>query len=289
MIKELRGEYPVRLLCRVLSVSRSGFHAWLVREPSARSRFRERLKVAALAAHQRTRQTYGAERLRRELAADGFRVSLGAVKRVRRELGLRCVQAKKRFRVVTTDSGHALPVAPNLVAQDFKAARPDEVWTADLTYVATAEGWLYVAAIKDLFAGEIVGRSFGERMTTDLVVRAFEQAVAARRPTAGLIHHSDRGSQYCSGEYQALLRSHEVKVSMSRKGNCYDNAPVESFFGTLKTELVHHRRYQSREEAAREIAEYIDLFYNRQRRQARLGYLSPAAYRQLFTRQQRAA
>lgn len=289
MIKELRGEYPLAVLCRVLRVSTSGFHAWLVRKPSARARFRERLKVAALAAHQRTRQTYGAERLRRELASDGFRVSLGTVKSVRRELGLRCVQRKKRFRVQTTDSSHPLPVAANLLGRDFAVERPDEVWTADITYVATAEGWLYVAAIKDLFAGEIVGRSFGRRMTTELVVRALEQAVAARRPAARLMHHSDRGSQYCSGEYQALLRAHGMRASMSRKGNCYDNAPVESFFGTLKTELVHHRRYQTRTEAAREIAEYIDLFYNRQRRQARLGYLSPAAYTQLFTRQQRAA
>ena len=289
MIKGLRAEYPVRVLCRVLEVSGSGFHAWLVRKSSARARARERLKVAALAAHQRTRQTYGAERLQQELAADGFRVSLGTVKGVRRELGLRCVQQRKRFRVQTTDSGHALPVAPNLLAQDFKVGRPDEVWTADITYVATAEGWLYVAAIKDLFAGEIVGRAFSERMATELVVRALAQAVSARRPAEGLIHHSDRGSQYCSHEYQARLRGHGMRASMSRKGNCYDNAPVESFFGTLKTELVHHRRYQTRSEAEREITEDIDLFYNRQRRQARLGYLSPAAYTQQFTRQQRAA
>ena len=254
MIKELRREYPVRLLCRVLGVSRSGFHAWLVREPSARARSRERLKVAALAAHTRTRQTYGAERLRRELAADGFRTSLGTVKRVRRELGLRCVQQRKRFRVQTTHSSHALPVAPNLLGQNFKVERPDQIWTADITYVATDEGWLFAAAIKDLFAGEVVGRSFGQRMTTDLVVRALEQAVAARCPAEGLMHHSDRGSQYCSHEYQALLARYGMRVSMSRKGNCYDNAPVESFFGTLKTELVHHRRYGTREDAAREIA-----------------------------------
>jgi putative transposase len=155
--------------------------------------------------------------------------------------------------------------------------------------VPTEEGWLYVAAIKDLFAGEIVGRSFGQRMTTELVVRACGQAVSARRPAPGLIHHSDRGSQYCSHEYRGLLASHGMRASMSRKGNCYDNAPIESFWGTLKTELVHHRRYQSRSEAAREIAEYIDLFYNRQRWQARLGYLSPAAYTQQFMRQQQAA
>jgi putative transposase len=289
VIKELRREYPVRALCRVREVSASGFHAWLTREPSARSRLRERLKVAAQAAHHRTRRTYGALRLQPELAADGFVASLGTIKSVRRELGLRCVQRKKCFRIQTTDSAHALPVAPNLLSQDFTAARPEEVWTADITYVATDEGWLSVAAIKDLFAGEIVGRSFGARLTTDLVVRAFEQAVAARRPAAGLIHHSDRGSQYCSHEYQALLRRHGMRCSMSRKGNCYDNAPVESFFGRLKTELVHHRRYGTRAEAALEIAEYIDLFYNRQRRQARLGYLSPAAYTQQFMRQRAAA
>jgi putative transposase len=289
VIKELRREYPLRVLCRVLEVSASGYHAWLRRGSSERARARARLELAVRAAHRRTRQTYGAQRLQRELASDGFSVSLGTVRRVRRELGLRCVQTRKRFRVTTTDSRHALPVAPNLLAQDFKAARPDEVWTADITYVPTEEGWLYVAAIKDLFAGEVVGRGFGARMTTDLVVRAFEQAVSARRPAPGLVHHSDRGSQYCSHEYQALLRGHGMSVSMSRRGNCYDNAPAESFWGTLKTELVHHRRYQTRAEAVLEISEYIDLFYNRQRRQARLGYLSPAAYTQLFMRQQRAA
>jgi putative transposase len=183
------------------------------------------LELAVRAAHQRTRRTYGAQRLQRELASDGFAVSLGTVKRVRRELGLRCVQTRKRFRVTTTDSGHRLPV-PRTAGADFAATRPDQVWTADITYVPTAEGWLYVAALKDLFAGEVVGRSFGARMTTDLVVRAFEQAVAARRPAPGLVHHSDRGSQYCSHEYQALLRDHGIGVSMSRCGNCYDNAPV---------------------------------------------------------------
>jgi len=289
VIWQLRFDYPLVVLCRVLSVSRSGYHAWLVRQPSKRAQSRERLKVAVHAAHQRTRQTYGARRLQRELVAEGFRASLGTIKRVRRELGLCCVQQKRRFRVTTTDSRHTLPVAPNLLEQRFTVTRPDEVWTTDITYVATAEGWLYVAAIKDLFAGEIVGRSFGSRMTTDLVVRAVQQAVAVRRPAVGLIHHSDRGSQYCSHEYQELLASYGIRVSMSRRGNCYDNAPVESFWGTLKTELVHHRRYETRADAVREIMEYIDLFYNRQRRQARLGYLSPAAYTQQFMRQQQAA
>ncbi len=289
MIRELRLDYPLVVLCRVLDVSTSGYHAWLTRQPSKRTQARERLKVAAQAAHQRTRQTYGAQRLQRELAADGFAASLGTVKRVRRELGLQCIQQKRRFRVQTTNSRHTLPVAANLLEQHFTVTRPNEVWTADITYVPTAEGWLYVAAIKDLFAGEIVGRSFGERMTVDLVVRALEQAVETRRPASGLIHHSDRGAQYASHEYRGLLQSYEMRASMSRRGNCYDNAPVESFWGTLKTELVHHRRYETRSEARRDIAEYIDLFYNRERRQARLGYLSPAAFTQQFMRQQRAA
>lgn len=289
MIRQLRSDYPLAMLCRVLGVSRSGYHAWLTRHPSRRAQSRERLKVAASAAHRRTRQTYGAVRLQRELAADGFAASLGTVKRLRRELGLQCIQQKRRFRVTTTDSQHRLPVAENLLAQRFTATRPDEVWTADITYVATDEGWLYVAAIKDLFAGEIVGCAFGERMTTDLVVRALAQAVGGRRPAIGLVHHSDRGGQYCSYEYQALLRSHGMRASMSRTGNCYDNAPVESFWGTLKTELVHHRRYRTRADAMYEIGEYIGIFYNRQRRQARLGYLSPAAYTQQFTRHQQHA
>ncbi len=216
-------------------------------------------------------------------------IAEASLKSLRRQLGLRCVQQKKRFRVTTTDARHGLPLAPNLLEQRFAVERPDAVWTADITYVPTQEGWLYVAAIKDLFAGEIVGREFSERMTTDLVARAVKQAVATRRPAAGLIHHSDRGSQYCSHEYRGLLESYRIEASMSRKGNCYDNAPVESFWGTLKTELVHHRQYATRAEAEREIAEYIDMFYNRQRRQARLGYVSPAAYTQQFMRQQAAA
>ncbi len=289
MIRRLRSDYPLAVLCRVLDVSTSGYHAWLTRQPSKRTHARERLKVAAQAAHQRTRHTYGAVRLQKELASAGFTASLGTIKSVRRELGLRCVQQKRCFRVTTTNSRHSLPVAANLLEQRFAVTRPNEVWTADITYVPTDEGWLYVAAIKDLFAGEIVGRSFGEQMTTALVERALAQAVAVRRPAADLIHHSDRGSQYCSHEYQASLRSYEMRVSMSRRGNCYDNAPVESFWGTLKTELVHHRRYETRAEAAHEIMEYIDLFYNRQRRQARLGYLSPAAYTQQFMGQQQAA
>jgi len=173
-------------------------------------------------------------------------------------------------------------VAENLLEQDFKAIAPNEVWVSDLTYVPTEEGWLYCAAHKDLFNGEIVGYALGARIATDLVKQSLSRAIAARHPAGGLIHHSDRGGQYCASEYRKLLKQFGMKTSMSRKGNCYDNAPMESFWGTLKNELTHHHRYTTREEARRDITEYIEVFYNRQRRQARLGYLSPVAYGRKF-------
>jgi len=217
VIRQLQSDYPLAVLCRVLDVSISGYHAWLTRPPSKRTQARERLKVAAQSAHQRARQTYGAVRLQKELAADGFRASLGTIKRVRRELGLRCVQQKRHFRVTTTDSRHTLPVAANLLEQRFTVTHPDEVWTTDITYVPTAEGWLYVAAIKDLFAGEIVGRSCGARMTTDLVVRALQQAVAVRRPTVGLIHQT--------GSRVAVLQSRVSGVVSELRDQSLDEPP----------------------------------------------------------------
>jgi transposase InsO family protein len=197
--------------------------------------------------------------------------------------GIRCKQIRK-FKA-TTDSNHALPVAENLLDQKFEATAPNQIWVSDITYIATGEGWLYCAAHKDLFNGEIVGYALGSRITKDLVVRSLMMAVKIKRPEPGLIHYSDRGSQYCSHEYNKLLDRQNMRVSMSRKGNCYDNAPMESFWGTLKNELVYHQRYATRVQAIKEITEYIEVFYNRQRRQARLGYLSPAAYiRQFFMR-----
>ena len=201
----------------MLDVSPSGYYAWLVRQPSKRAQARARLRVAVQAAHQRTRRTYGARRLQRELATDGFRASLGTIKSVRRELGLQCVQQKRRFRVTTTDSRHTLLIAANLLEQRFTVARPNEVWTADITYVPTAEGWLYVAAIKDLFAGEIVGRSFGARLTTDLVVRALQQAVAVRRPAVGLIHQT--------GSRVAVLQSRVSGVVSELRDQSLDEPP----------------------------------------------------------------
>ena len=280
MMKELRLQYPVPLMSEILGVSASGYYAWLTRPPSKRAQEETRLEVEIRAAHKRTRQSFGPERLQHDLAANGIKVGVCRIKHIRKKLGISCKQ-KKKFKA-TTDSSHTLPVAENLVDQQFKVSAPNRVWVTDITYIPTGEGWLYLAGHKDLFTGEIVGYAMGPRMTKSLVSQSLFRAVAAKRPKKGLIHHSDRGSQYCSYEYRELLDQFGLTASMSRKGNCYDNAPMESFWGTLKNELVHHRRYTTRDEAIRDIREYIEIFYNRQRRQARLGYLSPAAYEQSF-------
>ena len=280
MMKELRLDYPKCVLGRLLNVSATGYYAWVDRPPSRRAQEEVRLELEIRAAHKRTRQTYGPERLQRDLAEHGVRMGICRIKRIRKKLGIRCKQ-KRRFKA-TTDSRHRLPVAENLLGQRFKVCRPNTVWVTDITYVATDGGWLYLAGHKDLFTGEIVGYAMGERITKNLVSQSLLRALRAKRPTRGLMHHSDRGSQYCSQEYRSLLEHSGLRSSMSGKGNCFDNAPMESFWGTLKQELVHHRHYGSRQEAARESTEYIEIFYNRQRRQARLGFLSPAAYEQRF-------
>jgi putative transposase len=279
-MRQMRLHYPIPLLSRILRVSASGFYAWTNRLPSEWTKEEMRLEVAIKAAHRRTRQTYGAERLQRELAEDGIRVGICRIKRIKRKLGLRCKQ-KRKFKA-TTDSKHKLPVAENLLKQQFKAYEPNSVWVSDITYVPTDEGWLYLAGHKDLFTSEIVGYAMGERLTRNLVNQSLLQAVTTRRPEKGLLHHSDRGSQYCSHEYQGLLRQFGLEVSMSGIGNCFDNAPMESFWGIIKQELIHHRHYRSRREAMEDITEYIEIFYNRQRLQAKLGYLSPVAYAQKY-------
>ena len=247
---------------------------------SNRAREELRLELEIRAADKRTRQTYGPERLQHDLTEHGIRVGVCRIKRIRKKLGMRCKQ-KRKFKA-TTDSRHKLPVAENLLCQQFKVSQPNTVWVSDITYVPTGEGWLYLAGHKDLFTGEIVGYAMGERLTRNLVSQSLLRAMASKHPPRGLIHHSDRGSQYCASEYQRILCHFDLKVSMSGRGNCFDNAPMESFWGTLKQELVHHRHYESRWEAMREITEYIEIFYNRQRRQARLGFLSPASYAQRF-------
>lgn len=283
----LRPQHPLRLLCRVLAVSRSGYSAWRTRRPSKRAQENARLDVAIQAAHVRTRQTYGPERLQAELRADGFPAGVGRITRLRKKRGLRCTQLRPF--TTTTDSTHALPVAENVLAQRFVATRPNETWVTDITYVPTAEGWLYLAGIKDLFTCEVVGHAMGARMTTELVIQALGAAVWAKRPRPGLIHPSDRGAQYCAQDYQDQVRQCGMTASMSRRGNGYDNAPMERFWGTLKNELVHHRRDDTREQARREISEYIEIFSNRQRRHSRLGNRSPVAFAQQWARQQPAA
>jgi transposase InsO family protein len=280
MIKELRLQYSAPALCRYLKVSGSGYYAWLNRKPSKRTRENARLAIEIRAAHKRTRWVCGAEKLQKELADNGTYAGISRIKRIKREQGLYCRQTKKYK--ATTDSNHKLPVAENLLNQEFKAEAPNKVWVSDITYISTDEGWLYLAGHKDILNGEVVGYAMGERITRNLVSESLFRAVAARRPAKGLIHHSDRGSQYCALKYRQLLDQFGMEASMSRKGNCYDNAPMESFWGTLKQELVHHRKYRSRQEAMQQISEYIEVFYNRQRRQARLGYLSPVAYEKKF-------
>jgi len=279
-MKKMRLQYPIPLMKRIMNVSASGFYAWRDRPLSNRAREEARLEIEIKAAHKRNRQTYGPERLQYDLAEHGVKVGICRIKRIRKKLGICCKQ-KRKFKA-TTDSKHRLPVAENILGQQFKVYEPNTVWISDITYVPTDEGWLYLAGHKDLFTGEIVGYAMGERLTMSLVSESLCRAVAAKRPAKGLLHHSDRGSQYCSYEYRRILNQFDMKASMSGRGNCFDNAPMESFWGTLKQELVHHRHYRSRLEAIRDITEYIEIFYNRQRRQARLGFLSPAAYEQKY-------
>lgn len=284
LIKDWRHQYPVSVICRILEVSESGFYAWLNRPASARAQNNYRLELEIKAAHYRTHETYGATRLQRDLADHKTDISINRIKRIRRKLGLYCIQ-KRKFKA-TTDSAHTLPVAPNLLMRQFTFSEPNKAWVSDITYIRTDQGWLYLAGIKDLCSGELVGYALSERMTKNLVMQAVFRAVAGRKIEPGLILHSDRGSQYCAHEYQRLLTQFGIRSSMSRKGDCWDNAPMESFWGTLKNELVHHRHYRTRADAKREITEYIEIFYNRQRKQARLGYLSPAAFTLQFYDQQ---
>jgi putative transposase len=275
-VRNHAGEHRVARLCRALSVSKSGYYAWLKRAPSARAGRDGELLTQIREAHARSRRTYGSPRVHAELREQGTRCSRKRVARLMRAAGL---NARRPRRVVrTTDSQHDRPVAPNLLGRDFTAEAPDRRWAADITYVPTAEGWLYLAVILDLFSRRVVGHACGATLATSLIVEALTLACGRRRPGAGLLHHSDRGSQYASAEYQSRLSEAGAQASMSRRGDCYDNAAVESFFGTLKTELVHGRRYATRAEARSDIFEYVEVFYNQQRRHSALGYLSPAEY-----------
>jgi transposase InsO family protein len=228
-MQQLRLHYPISILRRLLNVSASGYYGWLKRPVSRRAQQEARLEVEIKAAHSRTRQTYGPLRLQQELKAHGLEVGIFRIRRIRKKLGIRCKQ-KRRFKM-TTDSAHGLAVADNLLEQDFKAEQPNQVWVSDITYIPTEEGWLYLAGHKDLCTHEVVGYAMGERLSRYLVSESLERAIALKRPGKGLIQHSDRGSQYCAEEYRDILRQNRMEVSMSRRGNCYDNAPMESFWG----------------------------------------------------------
>ena len=228
MMKDLRLECSISRMAVMFDVSVSGYYSWMRRKPSRRAQEEPRLVAEVKAAHERTRKTYGAERLQSDLSDHGISIGLHRLKRIRRDNGIKCRQRKKYK--VTTDSKHKLPVAENHLDQKFSANAPNKIWVTDITYIPTVEGWLYLAGHKDIFTGEIVGYAMGERMTRNLVRQSLFRAVATKRPGKDLLHHSDRGSQYCSAEYRKLLEQFGMKESMSRKGNCYDNAPMESFW-----------------------------------------------------------
>lgn len=279
-IEEHRTLWPIVVQCDVLQVSRGGFYAWRNRTISGRARRRTELIERIREIHAvKYQDAYGAVRVHRELVAQGHACNRKTVARCMKQAGIRAKTVKK-FRVRTTDSNHPHPVAPNVVDRHFTPSRKNETWTADITYIPTGEGWLYLAAVEDLYSRKIVGWSMSERMESRLVVDALEMALQREVPGEGLTAHSDRGSQYAGEHYQSLLKKHAVTCSMSRKGNCWDNAPMESFFGTLKKELVHHVRYATRQEARRSLFEYIETFYNRTRRHSALGYVSPEQFEQ---------
>lgn len=271
-----RRQYPVRVMCRVLEVSTSGYYAWRGRPESQRRQANQELTERIRAAHKRGRGTYGSPRVYREWIAQGVACSLNRVARLMRAAGLRG-RRRPKFRR-TTDSRHELPVADNQLARSFTVEALNQVWTADLTYIWTAEGWLYLAVVMDLCSRRIVGWAIGSRMRTSLVLAALEMALLRGRPPAGLLHHSDRGSQYASRAYRAKLARHGIVASMSRKGDCWDNVPTESFFSTLKGELIHDTIYLTRAAARQAVFEYIEVFYNRIRRHSALDYVSPAEF-----------
>jgi putative transposase len=278
-IRSHQEDWPVRVLCDALEVSPAGYYAWLVRPPSFQEQRREALLVLIQGIHAEAKGRYGSPRVHAALAGrDGAR-SVNTVAKLMRDNDIRAKSARK-FQCRTTDSNHALPVAANVLDRQFDPAGPNETWVADITYIPTREGWLYLAVVEDLFSRMVVGWSMDATMTSRLVVDALGMAVARRLPGEGLLAHSDRGSQYASDHYQQLLGRYGIECSMSGVGQCWDNAPAESFFATLKKELVHDEDYQSREEARASIFEFIEVFYNNQRLHSSLGYVTPAAYEQ---------
>lgn len=275
-IQEHVRRFPIRLMCRALAVSAAGYYAWTTRPESRRGQRNRGLLVEIRTLHAQSRRSYGSPRITHDLRAGGHRVSEKRVARLMRIDGIRAKTVKKWK--ATTDSRHKLPVAANTLNRQFTVNVPNRVWAGDISYCWTEEGWLYLAVVLDLYSRAVIGWAMGARLTADLATDALTMALWRRKPKPGLLHHSDRGVQYASGDYQRLLAAHNIACSMSRKGNCWDNSCVESFFGTLKKELVHDRRYATREQAKQDIFEWIEVFYNRQRRHSTLGYRSPAEF-----------
>jgi transposase InsO family protein len=275
-IAEHRGAAPTRWLCSALEVSPRGFYDWRRRPESTRKRHDRQLLVAIRASYERSRRTYGSPRVLLDLREGGQDCSRKRIARIMQGNGLVAVQ-RRRWRA-TTQSGHDFPVQANLLERDFTAEAPNRVWLGDITYITTEEGWLYLAALLDLFSRKIVGWNTADRIDRMLTLNALDTALKARRPSPGLIHHTDQGSQYAAYEYQRRLELAQARSSMSRRGDCYDNAPMESFFSTLKRERVHRRRYWTRDEATQDLVDYIDGFYNLTRRHSELGGLSPVQY-----------
>lgn len=287
-IRAEKASYPVRALCRNLSVSVSGFYAWCKRPESERSARNRALTVVIADAHRQSRGTYGSPRVHRELRTLGHEVGRHRVARLMRQAKLEGV--RRRRYVATTDSNHDAPLAPNLVRRQFNVEEPNRIWAADITYVRTWEGWLYLAVVIDLFSRKVVGWSTANHLRTEFVLDALAMATRRRSPGGGLVHHSDRGAQYASDDYRRRLTKNGMVCSMSRRGNCWDNAVVESFFATLKAELIDRNRWTTRDAAHDAIAEYITGFYNHERRHSYLEYLTPVEFEQRYeSRQLRAA
>jgi transposase InsO family protein len=275
-ISDHREIFRVGRMCNVLDVSRSGYYAWLKRPESLRKKENRKLAIQIKVIHGKKRKIYGSPRIHKELNEKGFKCSRNRVARIMKQEGIRAIVPRKYK--ATTDSKHSLPVAPNLLKQDFDIKEPNKVWLADITYISTLEGWLYLAAIMDLGCRRIKGWAMSDRLTKGLAMDALKMAICNHPKTAGITHHSDRGSQYASNDYQKLLKDNGLICSMSRKGNCWDNAPMESFFHTLKTEWVYGFKYNTRREAKASLFDYIEIFYNRQRRHSALQYMNPCQY-----------
>lgn len=278
-MKAMGKDFPVDFMCQVFHVSKSGYYAWCRRDNSEKNAKELKLLRAIEDVHRSSRKSYGSPRIFRQLQAMGHGVGKTKVERTMKKHGIRA-KTKRKFRV-TTDSKHKLPVAPNLLNRNFSPNKPNQVWASDLTYVWTHEGWLFLAVIVDLFSRQVVGWSLDKTMTKELVCSALRQAYFRRQPGTGLLFHSDRGSQYCSREFRRQLTQYRMLQSQSRKANCWDNACVESFFHTLKTEMIYHEDFETREQARRAIFEWVEAFYNRQRLHSTLGYRSPVDFERM--------